>query len=129
MKKLPPNGAIIMSIVAGGLGPVVIILIGCAKEMPFIIFSIISLIWGVYMVIDDYYSSCIQYGNGRIIIKRRNKKIVNSRPVGKWEVKEDEFLLEEIEIYALASQSFGFHRYVEFHPSNMGCFLGSVFFN
>ena len=132
MKKLPPNGAIIPLLSVYGLVSIIIIFLISVNGVEFgknifddiswIILSFGPILLGVYMAIDVYCSNCIQYGNGRIIIKRRNKKIVNGRPVGKWETKEDEFLLEEIEIYALASQSFGFHRYVEFHPSNMGVF-------
>ena len=132
MKKLPPNGAIIPLLSVYGLVSIIIIFSlpvngvkfekNIFEDISWIILSFGPILLGVYMAIDVYCSNCIQYGNGRIIIKRRNKKIINGRPVGKWETKEDEFLLEEIEIYALASQSFGFHRYVEFHPSNMGVF-------
>ena len=123
MKKLPPKGLLLM-----GLGPLgayilaaFVLALGAFEEgnisggIGWLSLSI--LLWGlVYLLIPRYRANCIWYGNGKIIIKRELQNIVNGRPVGKWEVKEDEFLLEEVEIYGLSEQVL--HHHVEHHPSN-----------
>ena len=49
----------------------------------------------------DYRRHCISYGNGKIIIKRERKRVENGRPVGKWEVREDEIALRDIKWYGM----------------------------
>ena len=124
MKKLPPKGMVLI-----GLGPLIpyILAVFVSAQESFVKGDIadgigwLSLSFPVWMIvcllIPRYRVNCIWYGNGKIIIKRELKNIVNGRLVGKWEVKEDEFLLEEIEIYGLSEQVL--HHHVEYHRSNI----------
>lgn len=47
----------------------------------------------------SYRRHCISYGNGKIIIKRERKRVENGRLARKWEVREDEMALRDIQWY------------------------------
>lgn len=75
------------------------LLVGCGCfYMPLLIFS------GLWI----YHTHWIQYGKGKIIIRRVSKKRINGIPKGKWENREDEFLVEDIEAYGLSEKIFGY---------------------
>ncbi len=73
---------------------------------------------GVYKGVKIYRTHWIKYGDGRVIIRRISKDRVNGRPTGKWQTREDEFLLEEIDSYGMSWQVLG--GFVEYHLSRRG---------
>ncbi len=93
-----------------------------AEEMGSVVFYIILMIFygyvGVYKGIKIYRTHWIKYGDGKVIIKRISKDRVNGRPTGKWQTREDEFLLEEIDFYGISWQVLG--EFVEYHLSRRG---------
>lgn len=51
---------------------------------------------------NNYRGNWISYGEGKLIIRRRSKRLENGRPAGKWEVREDVIALEDIQWYGYA---------------------------
>lgn len=82
----------------------------------FVLVTIVLLVYlsGVCPGIKIYCAHWIKYGDGKVIIKRLRKDLVNGRPVGKWKKEEEEFLLEELESCGVSLPVLG--EYVEFHP-------------
>ncbi len=76
--------------------------------------------------LKTYYTHWIKYGDGKVIIRRVSKELINGLPSGKWLDREDEFLLEEIEAYGLSMQVLG--TFVEYHKSNRGSLTTECFF-
>ena len=64
--------------------------------------SLVLIPLPVVVGIKIYRTHWIKYGDGKVTIRRVSKKRVNGRPVGKWENREDTFLLEEIESFGLS---------------------------
>lgn len=64
-----------------------------------VIVTIVLIIYlsGIFPSIKIYCTHWIKYGDGRVIIKRARKELVNGRPAGKWKIGEEEFLLEDME--------------------------------
>lgn len=69
---------------------------------------------GICPCIKIYCTHWIKYGDGKVIIKRARKELVNGRPVGKWKREEEEFLLEDLESCGMSLPVLG--EYVEFNP-------------
>ncbi len=92
----------------------------------FMIISIVLIMIGIITGLSIYCTHWIKYGNKSVIIKRVSKKSVNDRPIGKWEKREDEFLLEELVAYGL-SRGILPHS-VEFHRSSGGTLETECFF-
>lgn len=57
---------------------------------------------GIHSATRIYRTHWIKYGNGKVIIRRVSKEIVNDKPTGRWQDREDEILLDEIESYGLS---------------------------
>lgn len=93
----------------------VVLLIMCCFYVPLLLFSGLRI----------YHTHWIQYGKGKIIIRRVSKKRINGISKGKWENREDEFLVEDIEAYGLSEKIFGYS--VECHRCSaryeMECFF------
>lgn len=135
MKTLRAKGAVILSFAFTGMPSIIFILLGAdefwkgdIKSGIFYIFvlPIPCILLGALAGIRIYRTHWIRYGEGKIIIRRVSKERVNGRPVGKWENREDEFLVQEIESYGLAWQTLG--HYVEYHLSNRGKVTNECFF-
>lgn len=69
---------------------------------------------GICPCIKIYCTHWIKYGDGKVIIKRARKELVNGRPAGKWKGEEEEFLLEDLESCGMSLPVLG--EYVEFNP-------------
>lgn len=69
---------------------------------------------GICPCIKIYFTHWIKYGDGKVIIKRARKELVNGRPAGKWKREEEEFLLEDLESCGMSLPVLG--EYVEFNP-------------
>lgn len=80
------------------------------------IFAMIYCIYrtGIFPCIKIYCTHWTKYGNGKVIIKRARKDYVNGRPAGKWEIGEEEFLLEDLDSCGMSLPVL--ERYVEFNP-------------
>lgn len=85
------------------------------------VLSIAGLIFCLELVrIDIWVRSThwVKYGEGKIIIRRVSKLMENGRPVGKWKDREDEFLLEQIELFGLSrlllKKPLEYHRTVRY---------------
>ena len=69
--------------------------------LVYFLFCVVPIVIVIVSVYKDYQRHCISYGNGKIIIKRERKRVENGRPVGKWEVCEDEISLRDIKWYGM----------------------------
>ena len=69
--------------------------------LVFFLFCVVLIVIVIVPMYKDYRRHCISYGNGKIIIKRVRKRVENGRPVGKWEVREDEIALWDIKWYGM----------------------------
>lgn len=134
MKTLHAKGALILSLSLGGVTSIIFILLGAYEfwkgdtgvGILLIIYSILLILIGAFGGIRIYCTHWIKYGNGKVVIRRVSKKCVNGRAVGKWENREDTFLLEEIDGYGLSWQILG--RYVEYHRSSRRALTTEIFF-
>lgn len=134
MKTLYANGALILCLAFSGVPGVILILLGInafgegrMDEGIFLIIGVILFIlFGAFAGLRIRRTHCIRYGDGKVTIRRVSKERVNGRPVGKWENREDTFLLEEIDCYGLSWQVLG--QYVEYHRSSGGSLATEVFF-
>lgn len=110
MKTLHANGALRLCLTFSSVPGVILILLGINAfwegNMDEGIFHIIGatlfILLGVFAGFRIYCTHWIRYGNGEVTIRRVSKVRVDGRPVGKWENREDTFLLEEIDIYGLS---------------------------
>lgn len=120
MKTLYAKGALLVCFVFFGIPSVIVFLLeihvlwegDMGTAIPWMLNSIWFLLLGVFSG-KVHCTHWIKYGNGKVVIRRVSKECVNGRPVGKWESREDTFLLEEIEAYGLSKQALG--DYVERH--------------
>lgn len=134
MQTIHTKGALIYSLGLGGVIGMIWILSGGHflwkadnGGYPLIFMGIFCFLLFAYAGLKIYYTHWIKYGDGKIVIRRVSKELVNgSIPVGKWENREDEFLLEEIEAYGLSMQVFG--TYVEYHKSSRRSLTTECFF-
>lgn len=97
----------------------------------FYIIVIITIILSIYLsgicpCIKIYCTHWIKYGNGKVIIKRVRKELVNGRPEGKWKKEEEEFLLEDLVSCGMSLPVLG--EYVEFNPIMRGGISKECFF-
>ena len=123
MKTIHAKGLIVpeLSIVAF-VGAIMVFSMGI-KEWKFWLPIEIVLIFLIGLAcIKIYLTNWIKYGEGKVIIRRVSKDLDYStsmygRPIGKWESKEDEILLEEIESYGYTWALLGMGRTVEYHGS------------
>ena len=94
------------------------------------LFCIIPLLFynyvGIYKGIKIYCTHWIKYGDGKVIIRRISKNLVNGKPTGKWQKREDEFLLEEIDSYGMSWQVLG--QFVEYHLESRRRIASECFF-
>lgn len=81
---------------------------------------------GIHSAIRIYRTHWIKYGNGKVIIKRVSKELVNNRPTGKWHDREDEILLDEIEAYGLSRTVLGYN--IEYDQRGITASVQECFF-
>lgn len=91
-----------------------------------VIIVILLNLFAVYDGISTYCKNSITYGNGKIIVKHVGKEYVDGVAVGGWKIKEDEFLLEELESYGMSWDILG--HSVEEHPGTMVNAASEAFF-
>ena len=106
---------------------------GDIEEGVYCIFiSILLSLPVVYDGMKTYRTHWIKYGNGKVVICRFSKECVNGSPKGKWKLREDEFLFEEIDRYGRSEQVLGYDvEYYRNSASRMkmyGGFEGEAFF-
>lgn len=91
-----------------------------AAIVSLILYAICLLSLGAFLGIYAYRTHWIQYGNGKVVIRRISQARVNGGPM---ENKEDTFLLEEIDSYGLSLQVLG--HYVEYsgNKNPVECFF------
>ncbi|MBD5495340.1 MAG: hypothetical protein HDR12_13475 [Lachnospiraceae bacterium] len=118
MKTLRAKGGLAMNFAYFGVIGVILIILGIAyaweEDIGFLILSIIviipfNLLAGL-ACLGRYRQNSITYGNGRVVIRRYGREIVDGIPVGKGKIREDEFLLEELESYGLSYNTEVFFR-------------------
>lgn len=134
MKTLHTNAVLIFSTVLFSSPDVFLIMFAIYSFMDgeigdsihFIILSIVFVAIGLYGGLRIYCTHWIRYGDGKVVIRRVSIKRVNGRAVGVWENREDEFLLNEIEVYGLSREVLG--HSVEFHRSSRGRLETEFFF-
>ncbi len=133
MQTIHAKGVLIYNLGLGGVVCMICILLGGYSlweaddgGYPLIFLGIFDFAFFAYTGLKMYYTHWIKYGDGKIIIRRVSKEMVNGMPVGKWKNREDEFLLEEIEAYGLSMQVLG--TFVEYHKSNRGSLTTECFF-
>lgn len=134
MKTLRAKGALRLCLAFSAVPGIILILLGINAlwegRMDEGIFSMIGAILfvllGVFAGLRIYRTHWIRYGDGKGTIRRVSKECVNGRPVGKWENREDTFLLEEIDSYGLSWQVLG--QYVEYHRSSGRSLTTEMFF-
>lgn len=80
-----------------------------------IVMSFLFILLGTLIGIVIYCTHSIRYGNGRVVIRRYSKELVDGRPVGKWKIREDEFSLKEIDVYGYSNRRLGGYGDVEYH--------------
>lgn len=116
MKTLRAKGGLAINIVFSGVIGVILIILSIAyaaweEDIGFLILSIIVTIPFNLLVVlaclGRYRQNSITYGNGRVVIRRYSREIVDGIPVGEGKIREDEFLLEELESYGLSSWILG----------------------
>ena len=86
----------------------------CAPVLKYNVYIYYIYRTGICPCIKIYCTHWIKYGNGKVIIKRARKDYVNGRPAGKWEIGEEEFLLEDLDSCGMSLPVL--ERYVEFNP-------------
>ncbi|MCM1083439.1 MAG: hypothetical protein NC393_04885 [Clostridium sp.] len=134
MKTLRAKGALILNLAFSGVPGVIIILLGinafCEGHIDegiwFVFVSMLFVLVGLFAGLRIYCTHWIQYGDGKVVIRRVSKDRINGRPIGKWKNREDTFLLEEIDAYGLSWQVLGY--YVEYHRSSGGSLTTEYFF-
>lgn len=85
------------------------------RAMPLII----TILWALGLVVGmirTYRGIWIQYGDGKIVVRRYSTEEVNGRPVGKRRYREDEFLLEDIKMYGDSMSILG--KFVDYYAAN-----------
>lgn len=72
-----------------------------AEDVIFLLFPPIIFIPAALWAIMLHATHWIRYGQGKLVIRRVSKMWQSGWPpaVGKWQKREDEFLLEDIEVY------------------------------
>lgn len=134
MRTLHAIGALILCLAFSGVSGMILILLGINafwegrmdEGIFLIIGAILFILFGVFAGLRIYRTHWIRYGDGKVTIRRVSKERVNGRPVGKWENREDTFLLEEIDCYGLSWQVLG--QYVEYHRSSGRSLTTECFF-
>lgn len=134
MKTIHASGALRLCLAFSSVPGVILILLGINafgegnmdEGIFHIIGAILFILLGVFAGFRIYRTHWIRYGDGKVTIRRISKEMVNGRPVGKWENREDTFLLEEIDSYGLSWQVLG--RYVEYHRSSGKSLTTECFF-
>lgn len=136
MKTLRAKGAVIFSLTLSIVPDIIIILLAINNFLEnkmgmdgiifSIVFAILFLLFGIYGGMRIYRTHWIQYGDGKVLIRRVSKELVNGRKVGKWENREDTFSLDDIEAYGLSWQALG--HYVEHHRSSDASLTTECFF-
>ena len=110
MKTLGAKGGLAINFVCSGVMGVILIILVIAyaweEDIGLLILSIIVIIPFNLLVglacLDRYRQNSITYGNGRVVIRRYSREIVDGIPVGEGKIREDEFFLEELESYGLS---------------------------
>lgn len=123
MKTLHANGALVLSLVSTGTVGIVMVLLGINAGlegdtdslMVSITVAVLLLFVGAVAGMRIYRTHWIKYGDGTIIVRRVSKELVNRRPVGKWQNREDTILLKDLESYGMSMKILG-HE-VEYHRS------------
>lgn len=134
MRTLHAIGALILCLAFSGVPGVILILLGINafgegrmdEGICLIVGAILFILFGAFAGLRIYCTHWIRYGDGKVTIRRVSKERVNGRPVGKWENREDTFLLEEIDCYGLSWQVLG--QYVEYHRSSGRSLTTECFF-
>lgn len=134
MKILRAKVALILTIgICGGCSLSTIWFAACSfyvgdikSGIYFIIISMILILVGIIAGLSIYCTHWIKYGNKSVVIRRVSKKRVNGRSIGKWENREDKFLLEELVAYGLSVDILP--HSVEYHRSSDGRFESECFF-
>lgn len=106
MKTLYAKGAVIsgLGIIIVGIGMILLdIMLGEGNAGRGILaIGGIGIILVVFLLNGRVYKSFqIQYGERKIVIKRRSKELKNWKPHGKWQNKEDTILLSELTSYGM----------------------------
>ena len=91
-----------------------------------VVIVILLNLFAAYDGISIYCKNSITYGNGKIIVRHVGKEYVDGVAVGGWKIKEDEFLLEELEAYGMSWDILG--HSVEEHPGTMVNAASEAFF-
>ena len=101
MKKLRAIPPMIMTIIGIIMAILVVIIMKDFKGKELLLIPAYEF-WCLVWIISTYKVYCqhqISYGNDKLIIKRKLKRMKDGRPIGKWEVQEDEIALEDIQSY------------------------------
>lgn len=134
LKTLHAKGILVKIIKQFGIPVMILILFALFQFLKnymmggtlIILLTIISVFMVTSGDIRLYRTHQIQYGNGKVLIRRFSKRIVDNVPVGEWEVREDEFSMDEIVAYGLSWQILGY--YVEYHCSSQKSIATECFF-
>lgn len=135
MKTLNAKGGFAYNFAFTGIPGVVLIVLGivCLLQngsMGELILAVTVTIMlnllTVFSGINAYRQNSITYGNGKIIIKHVGREYVDGVAVGGWKIKEDEFLLEELESYGMSWDILG--HSVEDCPGNRVSVASEAFF-
>lgn len=123
MKILHANGALVLPLGSAGAVGIAMILLGIYAALEgdtdtltgFLLMTVLLLFVGAVAGMRIYRTHWIKYGDGTIIVRRVSKELVNGRPVGKWQNREDTILLKDLESYGMSMKILG-HE-VEYHRS------------
>lgn len=140
MKTLHANNSLIISlyiwIIIESIFIILELCVGFSSETLYmiglgIVIFIPLLIWGIYIRSTHQ----IQYGEGKIIIRRISKKWQSGFPagVGKWLSREDEFLLEDVETCGMSKIGGYVPKYplgyqVEYHRNSGSKYASECYF-
>ncbi len=129
MKTIHANGLMVINL-AVDLTGIMLIVAGLAYweelGMASIVTGILLIIVVSLACIIRYRSHWIKIGEGKVIVCHETKKIKKSsitgwaKPVGRWQKKEDEILVEEIEIYGYTLEVVKNANWVEYNRSRGG---------
>lgn len=123
MKTLHANGALVLPLGSAGAVGIAMILLGIYAALEgdtdtltgFLLMTVLLLFVGAVAGMRIYRTHWIKYGDGTIIVRRVSKELVNGRPVGKWQNREDTILLKDLELYGVSREILGHD--VEYHRS------------
>lgn len=119
MKTLHANGPLVGGTLMLGLVELLLIWLDiCTPQFGSSMVFLICFIPVVFWAIKIRSTHWIRYGEGKLVIRRVSKMWQSGWPpaVGKWQNREDEFLLEDIESWGDAEQFLGRGRHLEYPP-------------